>query len=157
MKAAKPTAEDNSSEGKRRLRWAAVGKGAFEDLPQRLSTLNENKINIMDARLRTKIRWKAQATKRGVLQLHRGLSSLTRLVMALDITMQAHAYPVPVFHQYALSTDASWFRLIDQLARFKAFNETLDKESSAPWDEATACSQSRSSICRESQHQDGSI
>jgi len=138
MKAVKSTVEDNLSEGKRRLRWAAFDKEAFEDLLQRFSTLNDNMTDILDARLQTEIHRTTQDTNRGVLQLHRDLSSLTRLVMALDIKMQARAYPVPAISQYAPSNDASGLRLLAQLAKFKAFNESLDNENSAPWDEATA-------------------
>lgn len=138
MKAVKSTTEDSLSEGRRRLRWAAFDKDAFEDLLRRFSTLNDNMTDILDARLQTEIHRTTQDTNRGVLQLHKDLSSLHRLVMALDIKMQAHVYPVPAIPQYAPANDASGLRLLAQLAKFKAFNESLENEGSAPWDDATA-------------------
>jgi hypothetical protein len=138
MKAAKSTAEGNLSEGKQRLRWAAFDKDAFEELLRRFSTLNDNMTDILDARLQTEIHRTTQDTNRGVLQLHKDLSSLHRLVMALDIKMQAHVYPAPAILQHSPSNDASGLRLLAQLAKFKAFNESLENEGSAPWDDATA-------------------
>jgi hypothetical protein len=138
MKAVKPVVEDNLSEGKRRLRWAAFDRGAFEDLLRRFSTLNDNMTDILDARLQTEIHRTTQDTNRGVLQLHKDLSSLHRLVMALDIKMQTRVYPVPAIPQYSPSNDAAGLHLLAQLAKFKAFNESLDNEGPAPWDEATA-------------------
>jgi hypothetical protein len=137
MSALKSTTEDNLSEGKRRLRWAAFDKDAFEELLRRFSTLNDNMTDILDARLQTEIHRTTQDTNRGVLQLHKDLSSLHRLVMALDIKMQAHAYPGPAIPEYAPANDASGLRLLAQLAKFKAFNESLENEGS-PWDDATA-------------------
>ena len=129
---------DNVAEGRRRLRWAAFDKVAFEVLLQRFALLNDNMTDILDARLQTEIHRTTQDTNRGVLQLHKDLSSLHRLVMALDIKMQARTYPVPAIPQYSPASDASGLRLLAQLAKFKAFNESLETEGPAPWDEATA-------------------
>ncbi|KAH6679568.1 prion-inhibition and propagation-domain-containing protein [Halenospora varia] len=122
------------STGRKRLKWAAFDKDAFENLLQRFATLNDNMTDILDAQLQTEIYRTTQDTNRGVLQLHKDLNSLHRLVKALDIKMQAQAYPVPTIPQY--TPDASGLQLLAQLARFKAFNESLDTK--APWDEATA-------------------
>lgn len=138
MKTLKSTTGDNLSEGKRRLRWAAFDRDAFEELLRRFSTLNDNMTDILDARLQTEIHRTTQDTNRGVLQLHKDLSSLHRLVKALDIKMQAHSYPVPAIPQYASANDASGLRLLAQLAKFKAFNESLENEGTPPWDDATA-------------------
>jgi Prion-inhibition and propagation len=138
MRAAMSTAEDNLGEGKRRLRWAAFDKVAFEDLLRRFSTLNDNMTDILDFSLQREILRTTQDTNRGVLQLHKDLSSLHQLVMALDIKMQAHVYPVPAIPQYAPASDASGLRLLAQLAKFKAFNQSLENDGSTPWDNATA-------------------
>ena len=130
--------KDNVVEGKRRLMWAAFNKEAFEDLLQRFSTLNDNMTDILDARLQTEIHRTTQDTNRGVLQLHKDIVSLQRLVMALDIKMQTRSYPVPAIPQYAPANDAAGLRLLAQLAKFKAFNESMETEGKAPWDDATA-------------------
>ncbi|TVY52633.1 hypothetical protein LCER1_G005484 [Lachnellula cervina] len=126
------------STGRRRLLWAAFDKAAFENLLQRFSTLNDNMTDILDFRLQTEIHRTTQDTNRGVLQLHKDLASLHQLVKALDIKMQARSYPVHEIPQYAPTNDAAGLRLLAQLAKFKAFNESLDTEGPAPWDEATA-------------------
>ncbi|TAQ83963.1 hypothetical protein B7494_g7713 [Chlorociboria aeruginascens] len=130
------TTKEQVNEGRRRLMWAAFDKETFEALLQRFSTLNNNMTDILDARLQTEIYRTTQDTNRGVLQLHKDLSSLQRLVMALDIKMQARIVPQP--EHYVSANDASGLRLLAQLAKFKAFNESMDSDSSAPWDEATA-------------------
>jgi hypothetical protein len=124
--------------GRKRLMWATFDKDAFENLLQRFSNLNDNMTDILDFRLQTEIHRTTQDTNRGVLQLHKDLASLHRLVKALDIKMQARAYPVQEIPQYAPANDAAGLRLLAQLAKFKAFNESLDTEGPAPWDEATA-------------------
>ncbi|TVY81748.1 hypothetical protein LSUE1_G002820 [Lachnellula suecica] len=124
--------------GRKRLIWAAFDKDAFENLLQRFSTLNDNMTDILDFRLQTEIHRTTQDTNRGVLQLHKDLTSLHRLVKALDIKMQAHTFPVQEIPQYSPANDAAGLRLLAQLAKFKAFNESLDTEGPAPWDKATA-------------------
>lgn len=138
MKAITTGTKDGLGEGRRRLKWAAFDKESFEELLQRFSTLNDNMTDILDARLQTEIHRTTQDTNRGVLQLHKDLASLHRLVQALDIKMQSRAYPVPAIPQYAPASDAAGLRLLAQLAKFKAFNESLDTEGPAPWNEATA-------------------
>ncbi|KAH6713670.1 prion-inhibition and propagation-domain-containing protein [Leptodontidium sp. MPI-SDFR-AT-0119] len=138
MRAITTSTKDSLGEGRRRLRWAAFDKEAFEDLLQRFSTLNDNMTDILDARLQTEIHRTTQDTNRGVLQLHKDLASLHRLVQALDIKMQARNYPVPAIPQYAPASDAAGLRLLAQLAKFKAFNESLDTEGPASWNDATA-------------------
>ncbi|KAK0103548.1 hypothetical protein ONS95_005566 [Cadophora gregata] len=130
--------KDGLGEGRRRLKWAAFDKESFEELLQRFSTLNDNMTDILDARLQTEIHRTTQDTNRGVLQLHKDLASLHRLVQALDIKMQSRTYPVPAIAHYAPANDAAGLRLLTQLAKFKAFNESLDTEGPAPWNEATA-------------------
>jgi hypothetical protein len=137
MNAVRAGTVENIAEGKRRLRWATFDKPAFEELLRRFSNLNDNMTDILDARLQTEIHRTTQDTNRGVLQLHKDLASLHRLVRALGISMQAQAHPVPPIPQYSPANDASGLRLLAQLAKFKAFNESLDTEGPAP-DETTA-------------------
>lgn len=139
MKAVSSSTADSLNEGRRRLAWAAFQKEDFEALLQRFSTLNDNMTDILDARLQTEIHRTTQDTNRGVLQLHKNIASLHQLVMALNIKLQAHTYPVSSTQQYASANDASGLRLLAQLAKFKAFNESMDSDQSiVPWDEATA-------------------
>ncbi len=138
MKAVKSGTKDSLGEGRRRLKWAAFDRDSFEDLLRRFSTLNDNMTDILDARLQTEIHQTTQDTNRGVLQLHKDLASLHRLVQALDIKIQTRNYSAPVIPQYAPANDASGLGLLAQLAKFKAFNESLDSEGPAPWNEATA-------------------
>jgi hypothetical protein len=136
MKQANSNTRDTLSEGGRRLLWAAFDKAAFEDLLQRFSTLNDNMTDILDARLQTEIHRTTQDTNRGVLQLHKDISSLQMLVQALDIKMSSPRYQVAILPQYA--SNASGLHLLSQLAKFKAFNESIESQGTDPWDDATA-------------------
>lgn len=136
MKQARSITKEALSEGRRRLLWASFDKAAFEDLLQRFSTLNDNMTDILDARLQTEIHRTTQDTNRGVLQLHKDISSLQRLVQALDIKMSSSRYQVAILPQYA--SNASGLQLLSQLAKFKAFNESIESQSTGPWDDATA-------------------
>lgn len=138
MKALKSSTTGGVKEGRRRVLWAAFDKDSFEDLLQRFSTLNDNMTDILDARLQTEIHRTTQDTNRGVLQLHKDMSSLRRLVQALDIKMSARTYHVPTLPPYSAEDDTSGIRLLTQLAKFKAFNESMDLENKHPWDDATA-------------------
>jgi serine/threonine protein kinase len=136
MKVAKSNAMGALEEGRRRLLWASFDKVAFEDLLQRFSTLNDKMTDILDARLQTEIHRTTQDTNRGVLQLHKDIASLRRLVQALDIKMSVPRYPVAILPQYA--NNASSLQLLTQLAKFKAFNESIESQSTDHWDEAAA-------------------
>jgi serine/threonine protein kinase len=136
MKLAKSNSMGTVNEGRKRLLWAAFDKVGFEDLLQRFSTLNDNMTDILDARLQTEIHRTTQDTNRGVLQLHNDIYSLQRLVQALHIKMSSRTYEVAILPQYA--NNASGLQLLAQLAKFKAFNESMDSGKTDPWDEATA-------------------
>ncbi|KAA8565748.1 hypothetical protein EYC84_009583 [Monilinia fructicola] len=137
MKSLKTNATEQVTEGARRLWWTAFDREAFEVLLQRFSILNDNMTNILDTRLQTEIHRTTQDTNRGVLQLHKDLSSLRQLVMALDIKMAAQTYYTPsVPHEYA-ENNSSGLKLLAQLAKFKAFNESINPTTeSSTWDEA---------------------
>ncbi|TGO22603.1 hypothetical protein BPAE_0161g00080 [Botrytis paeoniae] len=138
MKSFKTNTTGQITEGVRRLWWAAFDKEAFEILLQRFSTLNDNMTDILDTRLQTEIHRTTQDTNRGVLQLHKDLSSLCQLVMALNIKLDARTYHTPsIPHDYA-DDNNSGLKLLSQLAKFKAFNESIDPTTgSLTWDEAT--------------------
>ncbi|RDW66131.1 hypothetical protein BP6252_09766 [Coleophoma cylindrospora] len=130
MKAVTTNATDSLSEGRRRLAWAAFRKGDFEALLQRFATLNDNMTDILDARLQVEIHRTTEDTNRGVLQLHKNIASLHQLVLALNIKMEAHAFPI--MQRSTPANDASGLRLLAQLAKFKAFNESIDAEHEDP-------------------------
>ena len=52
--------------------------------------------------------------------------------------MQSGAYQAPATFPSSPGTDASGLQLLAQLAKFKAFNESMDTENTSPWDEVTA-------------------
>ncbi|KAM3082457.1 hypothetical protein ACMFMF_002119 [Clarireedia jacksonii] len=139
MKALKSNTSDQLAEGRRRLWWAAFDKAAFEVLLQRFSTLNDNMTDILDARLQTEIHRTTQDTNRGVLQLHKDLNSLHRLVMALNIKLESKAFYTPSISHENSEDNSSGLKLLAQLAKFKAFNEAINPStgSETPWDEAT--------------------
>lgn len=121
-----------SQEGPKRLRWAAFDKGAFEGLLQKFSMLNDNITGLLDKRLQEEIYSTTQDTNRGVLQLHQDIADLQQLVKAtlvLTLKSQVPSAPPP----YEASTDrkdnVSGLDLLAQLARFKAFNESIEAES----------------------------
>lgn len=138
MKALKTNTTDQVAEGARRLWWTAFDKEGFEILLQRFSTLNDNMTDILDTRLQTEIHRTTQDTNRGVLQLHKDLSSLRQLVMALNIRLDARTYYTPsIPHEYA-EDNSSGLKLLSQLAKFKAFNESINPTAgSLTWDEET--------------------
>ncbi|KAI9650564.1 hypothetical protein NHQ30_000582 [Ciborinia camelliae] len=139
MKSLKTNATEQVIEGARRLWWASFDKVAFEILLQRFSTLNDNMTDILDTRLQTEIHRTTQDTNRGVLQLHRDLFSLRQLVMALNIKMDSRTYYTPSSsHEYA-EDNSSGLKLLSQLAKFKAFNESINPTTEiSTWDEATS-------------------
>ncbi|KAL2167513.1 hypothetical protein VTG60DRAFT_1165 [Thermothelomyces hinnuleus] len=139
IKKAMQSLRATSQEVAQRLRWAAFDKAAFELLLARFSTLNDSMTNILDARMQVEIHHTVQDTNRGVLQLHHKITDLSRLVMALNVKLEA-ASPLPatqmsIAHRRA---NADALQLLSQLAKFKAFNESIESSKKTPWDEATA-------------------
>ncbi|OIW33644.1 hypothetical protein CONLIGDRAFT_186695 [Coniochaeta ligniaria NRRL 30616] len=130
---------ESSKEAATRLRWVSFDKVAFETLLSRFATLNDNMTDILDARLQVEIHHTVQDTNRGVLQLHHKIADLGRLVMALNVKLEA-SVPTPVSHMSASQKEAnaSGLQLLSQLAKFKAFNESMESETKTPWDHATA-------------------
>ncbi|KAL2148096.1 hypothetical protein VTH82DRAFT_2396 [Thermothelomyces myriococcoides] len=139
IKKAMQSLKATSQEAAQRLRWASFDKAAFELLLARFSTLNDSMTNILDARMQVEIHHTVQDTNRGVLQLHHKITDLSRLVMALNLRLEAASplqeTPVSIAHKRA---NADALHLLSQLAKFKAFNESIESSKKTPWDEATA-------------------
>ncbi len=132
--------KETSKEAVIRLRWVSFDKAAFEVLLAKFSYLNDNMTDLLDARLQVEIRHTVQDTNRGVLQLHHKIADLGRLVMALNVKLDAAASPlVSPMAAAQKEANASGLRLLSQLAKFKAFNESIESDRrTALWDEATA-------------------
>ncbi|ORY59249.1 prion-inhibition and propagation-domain-containing protein [Pseudomassariella vexata] len=142
IKKAMGSLRERTKEGALRLKWASFDKEGFEKLLARFATLNDNMTDILDARLQVEIHRTVQDTNRGMLQLHRKIADLSRLVMALNIKMDASpqyaSVPMSDTQKQARAADASGLKLVSQLAKFKAFNEAIESDRQSPLDEATA-------------------
>lgn len=135
MQSMKATSED----AYQRLRWVSFDKAAFELLLSRFSTLNDSMTNILDARMQVEIHHTVQDTNRGVLQLHHKITDLSRLVMALNIKLEATSSLQTAHMAMPLKRpNADNLQLLSQLAKFKAFNESIESSKKTPWDETTA-------------------
>jgi len=141
IKKAMQALKSSTRESQRRLRWAAFDKKAFEDLLQKFSGLNDSITSILDIKLQTEIHHSILDTNRGVLQLHHDIASLHQLVRALDFKTQNHGYPIIAASRftYLENLDSNGFQLLAELAKFKAFSQSLQPEGSEhPWDESTS-------------------
>ncbi|KAK3375264.1 prion-inhibition and propagation-domain-containing protein [Podospora didyma] len=138
IKKAMLSLRETSQEAIMRLRWVTFDKPAFELLLSRFSALNDNMTNILDARMQVEIHHTVQDTNRGVLQLHHKITDLSRLVMALNIKLEASSAPLE--SQMSASqkrANADGLHILSQLAKFKAFNKSIETNTRTPWDEAT--------------------
>jgi hypothetical protein len=143
IKNAMATWRAKSEQGYQRLRWVSFDKAAFELLLSKFSALNDNMTNILDQSLQVEIRNTVQDTNRGVLLLHHKIADLNHLVLALKSQLDAGAAsPVAASRLSQLERRANIDALLQltKLAKFKAFNETIDpkKGRSTQVDEATA-------------------
>ncbi|KAH6890534.1 prion-inhibition and propagation-domain-containing protein [Thelonectria olida] len=116
-----------------RLHWVSFDKDGFEKLLDKFSTLNDNMTNILDHSLQVEIRHTVQDTNRGVLLLHHKIADLSHLVLALKSQLDAGtpAGPSPM-SKLEREANADALRQLTKLAKFKAFNETIDPRSKAP-------------------------
>ncbi|KAK0646651.1 prion-inhibition and propagation-domain-containing protein [Cercophora newfieldiana] len=141
IKKAMSTLQEASQEAVARLKWVSFDKAAFEILLSRFSSLNDNMTNILDAKMQVEIHDTVQDTNRSVLQLHRKITDLSRLVMALNIKLEATSSPAststPIMQMTAAQkrANADGLQLISQLAKFKAFNESIESDKKTPWDD----------------------
>lgn len=138
IKKAMQSLKETSHEAAQRVKWVSFDKAAFELLLSRFSTLNDSMTNILDARMQVEIHHTVQDTNRGVLQLHHKITDLSRLVMALNVKLEA-ASPLPASQMSLVQkrANADSLQLLSQLAKFKAFNESIESTKKTPWDEAT--------------------
>jgi serine/threonine protein kinase len=104
--------------------------------------LNDNITNLLDTRLQKEIWSTTQDTNRAVLQLHHELADLQQIVKATfavtTLSLRSQAVSEPPSYQVVHSgqSNASGLETLAQLARFKAFNESI--EADAPPDYNTA-------------------
>ncbi|KAF5681109.1 hypothetical protein FHETE_140 [Fusarium heterosporum] len=130
-----------SSEGLTRLRWTSFDKQGFEKLLAKFSVLNDNMTNILDHSLQVEIRNTVQDTNRGVLLLHHKIADLSHLVLALKSQLDAGSPGGPSqMSKLEREANADALMQLSRLAKFKAFNETIDPKSDRPVvvDEAAA-------------------
>lgn len=137
---------EKSKEGVTRLKWVSFDKAGFEMLLARFSTLNDNMTDILDASMQSEIHHTVQDTNRGVLQLHHRITDLSRLVQALNVKLEMDGaaaaktggvgVPMPLSEMHKRN-NASGLQLLSQLAKFKAFNQSMDGDSKT-WDPAAA-------------------
>ena len=139
IKKAMLSLKETSQDAVQRLKWVSFDKVAFELLLSRFSTLNDSMTNILDARMQVEIHHTVQDTNRGVLQLHHKITDLSRLVMALNVKLEATS-PLPSSQMSVTQkrANADSLQLLSQLAKFKAFNESIESNKKTPWDEATS-------------------
>lgn len=130
-----------SVEGITRLRWTSFDKTGFERLLAKFSILNDNMTNLLDHSLQVEIRNTVQDTNRGVLLLHHKIADLSHLVLALKSQLDAGSPGGPSsMSKLEREANADALRQLSRLAKFKAFNETIDPKSEGPAivDEAAA-------------------
>ncbi|KAH6984856.1 prion-inhibition and propagation-domain-containing protein [Ilyonectria sp. MPI-CAGE-AT-0026] len=124
-----------------RLQWVSFDKESFEVLLDKFSSLNDSMTNILDHSLQVEIRHTVQDTNRGVLLLHHKIADLSHLVLALKSQLDAGTPvgPSPM-SKLEREANADALRQLSKLAKFKAFNETIDPKSDSPAliDEAAA-------------------
>jgi hypothetical protein len=125
-----------SSDGLVRLRWASFDKQGFEGLLARFAALNDGMTSILDHALQAEIRDTVQDTNRGVLLLHHKIADLSHLVLALKSQLeggQQQQQPAQASRVWKREQQANEeaLRQLSRLAKFKAFNETIDPKSAA--------------------------
>jgi hypothetical protein len=130
-----------SSDSLTRLRWSSFDKQGFEKLLAKFAVLNDNMTNILDHSLQVEIRNTVQDTNRGVLLLHHKIADLSHLVLALKSQLDTSSPGGPSqMSKLEREANADALRQLLRLAKFKAFNETIDPKSDNPTvvDEAAA-------------------
>jgi len=132
-----------SKSGMKRLRWASFEKEDFEGLLHNFSVLNDNITGLLDTRLQKEIWSTTQDTNRAVLQLHHELADLQQIVKAtyamttLSLSTQITSNPPPYQAVRSEKNNASGLETLAQLARFKAFNESIEADTPPDYNTAT--------------------
>ncbi|PTB62542.1 hypothetical protein BBK36DRAFT_1172307 [Trichoderma citrinoviride] len=125
-----------SQEGLKRLKWVSFDKEGFEHLLSKFTVLNDSMMNILDHSLQVEIRHTVQDTNRGVLLLHHKIADLSHLVLALKAQLEVRdttGAPTRLrMSQAEREASVAELRQLSRLAKFKAFNETIDPKSDAP-------------------------
>ncbi|KAL6871981.1 prion-inhibition and propagation domain-containing protein [Trichoderma novae-zelandiae] len=127
--------KEKSQEGLKRLKWVSFDKEGFEHLLSKFTLLNDSMMNILDHSLQVEIRHTVQDTNRGVLLLHHKIADLSHLVLALKAQLEVRDVGAPTrLRMSRVEREASVAELkqLSRLAKFKAFNETIDPKSDAP-------------------------
>ncbi|RDA91918.1 hypothetical protein CP533_1288 [Ophiocordyceps camponoti-saundersi (nom. inval.)] len=117
-----------------RLRWTSFDKEAFERLLGKFTALNDEMTDLLDHSLQLEIRHTVQHTNRSVLLLHRKIADLGHLVLALKSQMEASGSPSAASPASTVRREAAVNALLQltELAKFKAFNETIDPKAGVP-------------------------
>lgn len=123
-----------SNDGWARFRWTSFDKEAFETLLARFSTLNDSMTSILDHSLQAEIRHTVHDTNRGVPLLHHRVADLSQLVLALQSQLASGKLAQSSSRISRLECEANADALdqLSKLAKFKAFNETVDPKSTSP-------------------------
>lgn len=139
LKKAMASVQKSSADGWTRFKWVSFDKEAFENLLVRFSALNDNITDILNHSLQVEIRHTVHDTNRGVLLLHHRVADLSNLVLALKSQLEAgqpqtgqvlQGYSRISKLERAANVDA--LEQLARLAKFKAFNETIEPTSVAP-------------------------
>lgn len=136
IKKAMMNLKQKSQEGLKRFKWVSFDKEGFEQLLAKFTLLNDTMMNILDHSLQVEIRHTVQDTNRGVLLLHHKIADLSHLVLALKDQLEIRNLPgAPSRTRLSnVEREASVAELkqLSRLAKFKAFNETIDPKSDTP-------------------------
>ncbi|KAK5988981.1 hypothetical protein PT974_10479 [Cladobotryum mycophilum] len=133
IKKAMDNLKSKSQEGLRRLKWVSFDKEGFEQLLSKFALLNDGMMNILDHSLQVEIRHTVQDTNRGVLLLHHKIADLSHLVLALKSQLDLKGPVAPTqISKVEREANAAELKQLSRLAKFKAFNETIDPKSETP-------------------------
>ncbi|KAL7921078.1 prion-inhibition and propagation domain-containing protein [Trichoderma austrokoningii] len=137
IKKAMMSLKQKSQEGLKRFKWVSFDKEGFEQLLAKFTLLNDTMMNILDHSLQIEIRHTVQDTNRGVLLLHHKIADLSHLVLALKDQLEIRNLPGGAPSRTRLSNiereaNVAELKQLSRLAKFKAYNETIDPKSDSP-------------------------
>lgn len=136
IKKAMMNLKQKSQEGLKRFKWVSFDKEGFEQLLAKFTLLNDTMMNILDHSLQVEIRHTVQDTNRGVLLLHHKIADLSHLVLALKDQLEIRNLPgAPSrtrLSNIEREANVAELKQLSRLAKFKAFNETIDPKSDSP-------------------------
>ncbi|EHK47584.1 hypothetical protein TRIATDRAFT_157395 [Trichoderma atroviride IMI 206040] len=128
--------KQKSQEGLKRFKWVSFDKEGFEQLLAKFTLLNDTMMDILDHSLQVEIRHTVQDTNRGVLLLHHKIADLSHLVLALKDQLEIRNLPgAPArtrLSNIEREANVAELKQLSRLAKFKAFNETIDPKSDTP-------------------------